>query len=547
MSQNKVGLKRVLSQGDLIFFGIAAIVGAGSFSSIGVACYQGGLGVVFLFLFCAVASILSALCYATFAARYPVSGSAYTYAYASMGKTMGWIVGWLLILEYSLANVYVTFAWSDYLTTSLHTIGIHIPLYLSTSYWDGYDAFVNNNVTTEDYRAWLVAPHVWHFKLLVDLPAIFINILVSCMAYIGIYTSKRINNGMVLIKLFILFLVVVVGVTLVKAKNLFTWLPNGFSGIMGSVSAVFFTYIGFDAISTLAEDAKNPKRDVPRSMIWSLVISTAIYIIVAMVLIGIVGYRQLDVADPLTFVFIPQGFTFFIVLIGITALIAMTSALLAFQISQPRVWFSMGRDGLLPDKFATIHPRYQTPSFATWITFVLISIFIICTGKQLMLDFTSLGTIVVFIIICLGVLIMDHKKMLPKQANTFTIPHIHGKWMIPLFLAIVICIQYANPLYFKELLYLDNNVPGHQSDILFHSVTNKITTLIFWIIFVVTVLVGTITNQSLIPLLGIITSLYLLTGMELRNWLLFLSWILIGLIFYYYYGYRKKTIVQQQA
>jgi amino acid transporter len=286
-------LHKVLRVRDLTFFGIAAIIGAGSFSSMGEACFKGGPGVILLFIICGIACGFTAMCYAEFASRVPVSGSAYTYAYVSFGELFAWIIGWALLMEYSIGNIYVAFSWSGYFTNLLDGIGWHIPEWLTTNYRNAHNAFLAQT-PGEGLMAWNIAPQVAGLRIILDLPAFLINIVITALVYIGIRESRNASNVMVMIKLAIIILVILVGVFYVDINNWSPFLPNGFSGVMGGVSAVFFAYIGFDAVSTLAEETPNPTHDLPKGMIYSLVICTIAYIILSMVLTGMVRISSLE-------------------------------------------------------------------------------------------------------------------------------------------------------------------------------------------------------------------------------------------------------------
>ena len=383
------GLKRVLNVRDLTFFGIAAIIGAGSFSSLGDAVHKGGPGVVFLFIITGIACAFTAFCYSEFASRIPVAGSAYTYAYASFGELFAWVIGWALIMEYSIGNIYVAFSWSDYFTSFLHRINIHIPDFLATSYREAQKAVLEHSSNTELINAWNSAPMIGSLRIILDLPALVINLLITYLVYRGIKESRNFSNAMVILKLAIVVLVILVGGGLLFSNGLtFNWtpandegirsfMPNGFSGVMAAVSGVFFAYIGFDAVSVLAEESKNPQRDLPRGMIYSLVICTIVYILLTLVLTGTVNYRNFEgVGDPLAFIFEEQNLNvpWMQLLVSVCAVIAMTSVLLVFQMGQPRIWMSMSRDGLLPPVFQRIHERFKTPSFATIVTGLVVGI-----------------------------------------------------------------------------------------------------------------------------------------------------------------------------
>ena len=299
------GLKRVLSLKDLTFFGIAAILGAGSFSSLGFAVFSGGPGVVILFIITAIACAFTAFCYSEFASRIPVAGSAYTYAYASFGELFAWIIGWALIMEYSIGNIYVAYSWSDYFTSFLDKCGMHFPAYLSTSYMEAKHAVAAGSLKADMLAAWNDSPTIGTLRIILDLPALVINLLITYLVYRGIKESRNFSNVMVVLKLAVVLLIIAVGGYLVlsngltsnwlpeNAEKVKSFMPNGFSGVMAAVASVFFAYIGFDAVSVMAEESKNPQRDLPRSMIYSLVICTVIYILLTLVLSGAVNYKTL--------------------------------------------------------------------------------------------------------------------------------------------------------------------------------------------------------------------------------------------------------------
>lgn len=607
------GLKRVLTVRDLTFFGIAAILGAGSFSSLGGAVFSGGPGVVILFLITAVACAFTAFCYSEFASRIPVAGSAYTYAYASFGELFAWIIGWALIMEYSIGNIYVAFSWSDYFTSFLSKCGVDMPTWLATSYKEAQHAVRDGALTGDQYQAWKTAPVVGGLRIIFDLPAVIINFLITYLVYRGIKESRNFSNVMVILKMVVVGLVIVVGGYLVFANGLtFNWtpandagvrsfMPNGFSGVMAAVAGVFFAYIGFDAVSVLAEESKNPQRDLPRGMIYSLVICTIVYILLTLVLTGAVNYRNFDgVGDPLAFIFEKQNLNvgWMQLFVAIAAVIAMTSVLLVFQMGQPRIWMSMSRDGLLPSVFQQIHPKYKTPSFATIVTGLVVGVPILFTDKTFVLDFTSIATLFAFVLVCGGVLLIPRKE---KQPGKFNIPYINGKIIFPLtivgsmvVLGFVAPKYFANKVDFSEEQKIDafaavlpkNNfdtlmvlqqLQHHLSvaadrDEIFTSLsdsitvkqtaaekisvakkfiassdteqsrTQKVSTVVFWLLMIGLAIVTISKNYSLIPLMGVSTCLYLLTGMTKANWLWFGGWLLIGLIFYFMYGYKKSKL-----
>jgi amino acid transporter len=338
-------------------------------------------------------------------------------------------------------------------------------------------------------------------------------------------------------------------------------MPNGFGGVMAAVSGVFFAYIGFDAVSVLAEESKNPQRDLPRGMILSLVICTIVYILLTLVLTGAVNYRNFEgVGDPLAFIFEKQNLNvswmqFFV---SIAAVIAMTSVLLVFQMGQPRIWMSMSRDGLLPPVFREIHPKFKTPSFSTIVTGLVVGVPILFTDKTFVLDFTSIATLFAFVLVCGGVLLIPKKE---KQADKFHIPYINGQFIFPaIIIGALAIIYFFNHQYLQELFHLSLTTGEAQSAVtgidplnpgLINNAidsaalakkTINISTLIFWIVCIIIGVLTFVKKYSLIPLLGLITCLYLLTGMTAKNWAWFSSWLALGLMVYFLYGYRKSKL-----
>ena len=539
-------LKRVLSARDLTFFGIAAILGAGSFSSLGGAIFNGGPGVILLFIITGIACAFTAFCYSDFASRIPVAGSAYTYAYASFGELFAWIIGWALIMEYSIGNIYVSFSWSDYCTSLLDRVGMHVPAYLSTSYMEAKHAVENQSSNQELIDAWNNAPVLAGLRIIADLPALMINGFITWLAYIGVKESRNMSNAMVILKLAVVFLIILIGGYCVLSMDLTgNWMPvnssgtrgfmpNGFGGVMAAVAGVFFAYIGFDAVSVLAEESKNPQRDLPRGMIYSLVICTIIYILLTLVLSGAVPYQQFEgVGDPLAFIFEPQhlNIPWMQLLVAICAVIAMTSVLLVFQMGQPRIWMSMSRDGLLPPVFQRIHPKYQTPSFSTMITGLVVGLPILFTDKTFVLDFTSIATLFAFVLVCGGVLLLPKKE---KEKGKFHLPYINARYIFPMLIVLtIVIIETSLPNFFSGLM----NLTGTEAEITF-----KLSSIIFWIICLLLSIGAYLRNWSLIPLLGLVTCLYLLTGMTAMNWAWFAGWLLVGLVIYFTYSIRHSRL-----
>ena len=536
------GLLRVLGVWDIVFFGIAAIIGAGSFSSLGEAVFKGGPGVILLYLICGFACAFTALCYAEFASRIPTAGSAYTYAYASFGELIAWIIGWALIMEYSFGNIYVAFSWSDYFTSFLERLGYHIPDYFTCSYSEAKKAFLGHSENKELLNAWNTAPVVAGIKCIVDIPALIINGLITWLCYVGIKESKNFNNILVILKLAVIVLVILVGYQYINTENWTpvstvtnepSFMPNGFAGVMSAVSGVFFAYIGFDALSVLSEETKDPQKNLPRGMIISLVVCTIIYIILTLVLTGMVDYRKFDgVGDPLSFIF-QEGnanVAWMELTVSFIAIIAITTVLLVFQMGQPRIWYAMSRDGLMPKKFQEIHPKHKTPGFATIMTGILVGVPILFTDKSFILDFTSIGTIFAFVLVCGGVLLLPAKE---KVKGRFHLPYINSKFIFPiLFIGGLVFFYNWQPEFFANLMDWSE---GSEKEF-------RISIFFFIVINLILCVVAFVKNLSLIPLIGLCSCLYLLTGMSHDNWFWFGLWFAIGLVIYFFYGYKHSKL-----
>ncbi len=518
------GLHKVLTVRDLTFFGIAAIIGGGTFSAIGNACYSGGPGVIFLYVICAVACGFTALCYAEFASRVPVSGSAYTYAYVSFGELFAWIIGWALIMEYSIGNIYIAFSWSGYFTNLVPGL----PAWLTTNYLDA-NAGYWSGWTGEGFTAWTTAPQIGGLRIIFDLPAVLINLLITWLVFRGTKESKTLSNAMVWIKLVIILMVIIVGFFYIDIENWTPFLPNGFDGVMAGVSAVFFAYIGFDAVSTLAEESKNPQRDLPRGMLYSLVICTVIYIILALVLTGMVSYQFLGVNDPLAEIFAMKEVKWMLWAVSIAAVVAMTSVMLVFQMGQPRIWMTVSRDGLMPKKFSSIHPKYKTPGFATIVTGFVVGVPLFFTNEKFILDFTSIGTLFAFVLVCGGVILLPSKE---KEKGKFHLPYINARYIFPwIVITAFALIQYKFPNFFGNLFLITSETAEY-----------AIPMLIFFVVCIVLGIYSYLRNFSLIPVLGLVSCCYLLTGMAWSNWKWFFVWMFIGLVIYFMYGFKKSKL-----
>jgi len=540
-------LHKHLKMRDLIAFGIAAIIGAGIFSTIGQASAQGGPAVIFLFLFTALASGFAAFAYAEFASMVPVAGSAYTYSYVAFGELIAWIIGWALIMEYAIGNITVAISWSDYLTTMLEQIhieafninGIHLPAWMQMDYLSaskGYheaqhlmakgSELATLSPTLQDaFQAWMSAPRIGSFHLVLDIPALFIIVLITWLVYRGIKESRNASNAMVIIKLAVILLVIAVGVFYIDMKNWSPFAPEGMSGVLKGVSAVFFAYIGFDAISTTAEECENPQRDLPRGMMWAIIICTVLYIIIALVLTGIVPYHQLGVGEPLAFVFERINMPKMTFIISMSAVVAMASVLLVFQMGQPRIWLSMSRDGLLPKRFSKIHPKYKTPSFATIVVGFVVAIPALFMNLTMVTDLCSIGTLFAFVLVCGGVLVLQNKPDVPR--GSFKTPYLNAGFVLPiLFLGALVYFYQSNEL-FHYLQFKSWTDFGH-----------KIPSLIFWIFTIFLTVVSIPKKLSLIPTLGLLSCLYMMSEIPLQNWIYFGIWLVLGLVIYF--GYSRK-------
>ncbi|ADQ18501.1 amino acid/polyamine/organocation transporter, APC superfamily [Leadbetterella byssophila DSM 17132] len=529
-------LERVLSVKDLTFFGLAAIVGAGIFSTIGKATFAGGPAVSLLFIFVAIACVFTALSYAQFASTVPVSGSAYTYAYVTFGEVFAWIIGWALVLEYAVSNIVVAISWSEYFVTMLENVfRIHWPRWLAIDAFTAGKAFDDvlaastagtlaelPSHTLQLAKVYESAPVIGGIKVLMNLPAAIITVLITWLIYIGIKESRNVSNLLVYIKLGIVIFVILGGVFYVDTANWTPFAPNGTQGVMLSVAAVFFSFIGFDAISTTAEETKNPQRDLPRAMIYALIVTTVLYVLITLVLTGMVNYKELGVNDPLAFVFEKIGMNWMAGVISVSAVIAISSALLAFQVAQPRIWMVMSRDGLLPKVFGDIHPKYKTPWFSTIVTGVLVAVPAMFLNMEFVIDLTAVGTLFAFILVCGGILYMDHTGL--SQQAKFRVPYINGKFLILPLLAVGLYIVYTQ----VGPEYLNFKV---------HPLYG-----IFWLTWAVLGILAFRYNFSLFPVIGILVNLYLMAELGTSNWTMFLIWLVIGMVIYGLYGYRNSKL-----
>jgi APA family basic amino acid/polyamine antiporter len=423
------GLRRVLGAGDLVMLAIGAVIGAGIFGAIGTAAagqvdasgavvrYAAGPALVFSFLLLGGACALAALCYAELAAMIPQAGSAYAYTYATLGELVAWIIGWDLVLEYAVGNIAVAISWGDYFTTLLRGIGLSLPVWLTTGY---RTALLSSNPDVNGLLA--TAPNIGGMPILVNLPAFAIVMLITWLLLRGAKESVRANNIMVVVKLAALALFIAVGATHLHAENYTPFAPNGFTGIHQGAAIVFFAYIGFDAISTAAEETRDPKRNLPIGILGGLAICTVIYILVGFVLTGMVPYTELAVADPLAHALERAGFQTVGWIVALGAAVSMTAVLLVFQYGQPRIFFAMARDGLLPEWAARVHPVTRIPYTTTLVTGVVVALASLIGDAAETYDLTNIGTLFAFALVSVGVLVL--RVVEPDRPRPFKVPFV---------------------------------------------------------------------------------------------------------------------------
>jgi basic amino acid/polyamine antiporter, APA family len=420
-------LRRVMGPGDLIMLSIGAVIGAGIFSSIGTAAagetlpsgevvrYGAGPALILSFLLLGIVCGLAALCYAELAAMIPQAGSAYAYAYATLGELVAWIIGWDLILEYAVGNIAVAIAWSGYFSSMLSGFGIHLPDHLTHGYRTALlssDPAVHSLLQT--------APRLAGIPVLVNIPAFVIVMLITWILYIGVKESVRANNIMVAVKLVVLAVFVVMGATHINPENYVPFAPNGWRGIHQGAAIVFFAYIGFDAISTAAEETRDPQRNMPIGILAGLAICTVIYIIIGTVASGLVPYQQLKAADPLAQALELAGLQTASWFVAFGAVVSLTAVLLVFQYGQPRIFFAMARDGLLPPWASKIHPKYRTPHVTTLVTGIAVAVGSLVMDENEIYDLTNIGTLAAFAIVCVGVMVL--RKTDPDRPRPFRVP-----------------------------------------------------------------------------------------------------------------------------
>jgi basic amino acid/polyamine antiporter, APA family len=431
------GLKRTLTANNLVSLGIGAIIGAGIFTLTGTAAaLHTGPAVVLSFILAAVACAFAGLCYSEFASMIPISGSAYTYAYATMGEFLAWIIGWDLIIEYLFASSTVAVSWSGYMVSFLKDFGISIPASIAQAPYN-YDSATGAFTPT---------------GAMINFPAIFIIAIITTLLVIGISESAKFNNLIVIIKVAVILLFIGFGISYINMDNLSPFIPEsqgpgkfGFDGIVRGAGIIFFAYIGFDAVSTAAQEAKNPQKDMPRGILGSLAICTVIYILVGVVMTGMVPYEQLNVPDPIAVAVNAGGESLFWLRfpIKIGAIAGLSSVILVMLMGQPRIFYSMSNDGLLPKVFSKIHPRFKTPYITTIITGLIAMVIAGFGPINLLGELVSIGTLLAFVIVCAGILVLRYTDpQLPRPFKTPLFPYVP-------ILGILVC------------LYLMSGLPWH--------------------------------------------------------------------------------------
>ena len=435
-------LRRTLGPVQLTMLGVGAIVGAGIFSTVGTAAAGGGAHIgagpalVISFLVVAVACGFAALCYAEFAAMVPVSGSAYTYAYATLGELAAWLIGWDLILEYAISNAAVAVSWSAYFQSFLGQLNIHVPAWLGTDFRSalqaagelaraqaaGADLTRLDPAVLRDAHALQSAPHILGLAIVFNLPAFAIVALITWVVLIGIRETAGLNTGLVIAKLAIIAFFLILGAMYVRPENWTPFAPHGFKGISSAAAIIFFAYIGFDAVSTAAEETRNPQRDMPIGILASLVICTVLYLAVTVVLTGMVKWDTLGNAEPLSYAFASLGMNWVAGIIALGAVVATTSALVPYQAGQPRIFFSMGRDGLLPKWAAKVHPKYRTPHVTTIITGVVVAVCSSIANISELVELTNIGTLFAFMLVAAGIILLRYRE--PDRPRPFRTPWV---------------------------------------------------------------------------------------------------------------------------
>lgn len=428
-SNDSEHMNRTLGLKDIIALGIGAVLGSGIFVTVGIAAAGGGdhIGagpaIALSFIVAAIASFFCALCYAELASMIPIAGSAYTYAYATLGEFIAWIIGWDLILEYSVGNIATAIPWGSYFGSLMSSIGIDIPVWLLKA---------PCTLTPEEA---LAAPQLFGWPFACNLPAIAIMAILTIVLIKGIRESATFNDILVIIKILLVLFVIGITVSYVDPQNWHPFMPNGWMGVQAGAAVLFYCYVGFDAMSTCAEETKNPGRTLPLGMMWTLGICTVLYVAVALVFTGVVPYWKFaNCADPMAYILTYINKPWASAIVSIGTLIAMTAVLLVFQIGQPRIFMSMARDGLLPQSFERLHPKYKTPHITTIWCGVLVGLSAGFLDLGIVLDLCIIGTLFSLMLVCLGVIIMRHSR--PDAVRPFRTPLVP---LVPI-LGIVCCL-----------------------------------------------------------------------------------------------------------
>jgi APA family basic amino acid/polyamine antiporter len=507
-------LRRVLGPLQLTLLGIGAIIGAGIFATIGTAAAGdlarpgAGPALMVSFVITAVVCGFTALCYAEFASLAPISGSAYTYAYITLGELVAWIIGWDLIIEYAVGNIAVAISWANYCKTLLKGFGLIVPDWLSMDYRTAariVDAAGEQIV----YRD---APHLLGVPIIFNLLAVSIVAVITLLLVWGVRESARVNALMVGVKIAVLLFFMAVGVWWVEPANWTPFAPNGWSGISAGAAIVFFAYIGFDAVSTVAEETRNPQRNVPLGILASLVVCSFFYVAVSAVFTGLISYTDLkaalstEQAEPLTLALahVSPHLGWAVGVVAFGALVAHTAVLLVFQLGQPRIFFAMARDGLLPPAFRAVHPRFRTPYVSTFLTGLFVAGFAAVASIDEMVDLTNIGTLFAFILVCVGVIVLRIKD--PARPRPFRVPDGWG-WTIALYFAFAV----------GALLFPLSKI------------TKAIVLAVSAVFFIVC-------RHHIFPVLGICSCLYLIYYLPPTSWLRFAAWLNIGFVIYATYG-----------
>ena len=442
-------LRRVLGPFELIALGVGAVIGAGIFASIGTAAAGGahhvgaGPALVVSMVITAAGCGLCALCYAEFAAMVPISGSAYTYSAATLGELVAWIIGWDLIIEYAMGNVAVAVSWSSYFCELLRGLGLDVPAWLRT---DLAAALRSPEIMAD-------APRLLGVPVIFNLPAVAIVALLTWLLVLGVKQSARVNSIMVVVKVAILLFFIVAGAFFVRPENWHPFAPHGWAGIGAGAAIIFFAYIGFDAVSTAAEECRNPQRDMPIGMIGSLVLCTVLYVATALVLTGMVPLSDIaGSAEPLARAFSVLGMGWAAGLVAVGAVIATTAVLLVFQYGQTRIFFSMARDGLLPPSFARVHPRYRTPHVTTILTGVAVAAFACFANIEEMVDLTNIGTLFAFVLVSIGILML--RKSDPDRPRPFRTPLVPWVPLIAIGMCSYLMFQLPLLTWLRFVLWL---------------------------------------------------------------------------------------------